>query len=404
MHDIPLIDIGALANGDPAARTVVVSQIGEACRGTGFFVITGHGVPPARMDDAFAAAHEVFALPPEAKRELSITKHGHNRGYVGMGVEALDFEKMRPDTVQQLVYSILTDEQKEKFERENELDLSFGVEGVGRVRMNVFKQRGAVASVMRQIPTKIKPIEELDLPKIVGEICKVPKGLVLVCGPTGSGKSTTLAAMVDWINANTQSHIITIEDPIEFVHNHKKSLINQREIGADTKTFSTALKYVLRQDPDVILVGEMRDVETISAALTIAETGHLVFATLHTPDAVQAINRIIDVFSPEQQAQVRTQLSFVIQAVMCQQLLPKSEGGGRCIAVEVMIATPAVRNLIRDEKVHQIYSALQTGQDIGMQTMNQSMAALYRKGRVTYQTIMDRTTDARDLERQVKGN
>jgi twitching motility protein PilT len=318
-------------------------------------------------------------------------------------MEALDFEKMRPDTVQQVIYSILTDEQKEKFEKENELDLSFGVEGVGRVRMNVFKQRGAVASVMRQIPTKIKPIEELDLPLIVGEICKVPKGLVLVCGPTGSGKSTTLAAMIDWINSNTQSHIITIEDPIEFVHNHKKSLINQREIGADTRTFATALKYVLRQDPDVILVGEMRDQETISAALTIAETGHLVFATLHTPDAVQAINRIIDVFSPDQQAQVRTQLSFVLQAVLCQQLLPKSEGGGRCIAVEVMIATPAIRNLIRDEKVHQISSALQTGQDIGMQTMNQSMSALYRKGRVTYQAIMDRTTDARDLERQVKG-
>ena len=318
-------------------------------------------------------------------------------------MEALEYEKLRPDTVQQVVYSILTDEQKEKFERDNELDLSFGVEGVGRVRMNVFKQRGAVASVMRQIPTKIKPIEELDLPKAVGEICKVPKGLVLVCGPTGSGKSTTLAAMIDWINSNTQSHIITIEDPIEFVHNHKKSLINQREIGADTKSFATALKYVLRQDPDVILVGEMRDIETIGAALTIAETGHLVFATLHTPDAVQAINRIIDVFSPEQQAQVRTQLSFVIQAVMCQQLLPKAEGGGRCIAVEVMIATPAVRNLIRDEKVHQIYSALQTGQDVGMQTMNSSMAALYRKGKVTYQTIMDRTTDQRDLERQVKG-
>jgi len=318
-------------------------------------------------------------------------------------MEALDFEKMRPDTVQQLVYSILTDEQKEKFERENELDLSFGVEGVGRVRMNVFKQRGAVASVMRQIPTKIKPIEELDLPKAVHDICKVPKGLVLVCGPTGSGKSTTLAAMIDWINDNTQSHIITIEDPIEFVHNHKKSLINQREIGADSKSFATALKYVLRQDPDVILVGEMRDIETIGAALTIAETGHLVFATLHTPDAVQAINRIIDVFSPEQQAQVRTQLSFVIQAVMCQQLIPKAEGGGRCIAVEVMIATPAVRNLIRDEKVHQIYSALQTGADLGMQTMNMSMAALYRKGKVQYQEIMDRTTDQRDLERQVKG-
>lgn len=318
-------------------------------------------------------------------------------------MEPLDFEKLRPDTVQQIVYSVLTDEQKEKFEKDNELDLSFGVEGVGRVRMNVFKQRGAVASVLRQIPTKIKGFDQLDLPKAAGEICKVPKGLVLVCGPTGSGKSTTLAAMVDWINENTQSHIITIEDPIEFVHNHKKSLINQREIGADSKSFATALKYVLRQDPDVILVGEMRDIETISAALTIAETGHLVFATLHTPDAVQAINRIIDVFSPEQQAQVRTQLSFVIQAVMCQQLLPLTDGGGRCIAVEIMIATPAVRNLIREEKVHQIYSALQTGADLGMQTMNMSMAGLYRKGKVKYQEIMDRTMDQRDLERLVRG-
>jgi twitching motility protein PilT len=318
-------------------------------------------------------------------------------------MEALDFEKLRPDTVQQIVYSVLTDEQKEKFEKENELDLSFGVEGVGRVRMNIFKQRGAVASVLRQIPTKIKGMDDLDLPKAVHEIVKVPKGLVLVCGPTGSGKSTTLAAMIDWINENTQSHIITIEDPIEFVHNHKKSLINQREIGADSRSFATALKYVLRQDPDVILVGEMRDIETISAALTIAETGHLVFATLHTPDAVQAINRIIDVFSPEQQAQVRTQLSFVVQAVMCQQLIPLAEGGGRCIAVEVMIATPAVRNLIREEKVHQVYSALQTGADTGMQTMNMSMAALYRKGKVKYQEIMDRTTDARDLERLVRG-
>jgi len=318
-------------------------------------------------------------------------------------MEPLDFEKLRPDTVQQIVYSVLTDEQKEKFEKDNELDLSFGVEGVGRVRMNCFKQRGAVASVLRQIPTKIKSFEDLELPKAVNEIVKVPKGLVLVCGPTGSGKSTTLAAMIDWINDNTQSHIITIEDPIEFVHNHKRSLVNQREIGADSKSFATALKYVLRQDPDVILVGEMRDIETISAALTIAETGHLVFATLHTPDAVQAINRIIDVFSPEQQAQVRTQLSFVVQAVLCQQLLPLTEGGGRCIAVEIMMATPAVRNLIREEKVHQIYSALQTGADLGMQTMNMSMAALYRKGKVKYQEIMDRTTDARDLERLVRG-
>ncbi len=318
-------------------------------------------------------------------------------------MEMMDYEKLRPETCQALVYSVLTDEQKEKFEKENELDLSFGVEGIGRVRMNVFKQRGAVASVLRQIPTKIRSFEELELPAVVNEIVKVPKGLVLVCGPTGSGKSTTLASMVNWINENNQAHIMTIEDPIEFIHNHKKSIVNQREIGADCRSFSTALKYVLRQDPDVILVGEMRDMETISAALTIAETGHLVFATLHTPDAVQAINRIIDVFSPEQQQQVRTQLSFVVQAVMCQQLVPKIEGGGRNICIEVMIATPAVRNLIREEKVHQIYSSLQTGTDVGMQTMNMALANLYRKGKASYKEVMDRTTDIRDLERLVKG-
>ncbi len=319
-------------------------------------------------------------------------------------IKALEFEKLRPETCQQIIYSILTDEQKEKFERENELDLSFGVEGIGRVRMNVFRQRGAVASVLRQIPTKIKSMEDLALPKVVNDIVKVPKGLVLVCGPTGSGKSTTLAAMIDWINDNTESHIITIEDPIEFVHNHKRSIINQREIGADSKSFTTALKYVLRQDPDVILVGEMRDIETIGAALTIAETGHLVFATLHTPDAVQAINRIIDVFPSGQQAQVRTQLSFVVQAVMCQQLLPKQDGTGRSMCIEVMIATPAVRNLIREEKVHQIYSQIQTGTEFGMQTMNQALANLYRKGLVSYTDIMDRTTDQRDLERVVRGS
>lgn len=316
----------------------------------------------------------------------------------------MDFEKLRPETCQTLVYSILTDEQKEKFERENELDLSFGVEGIGRVRMNCFKQRGAVASVLRQIPTKIKNFEDLSLPKAVGEIVKVPKGLVLVCGPTGSGKSTTLAAMIDWINENDAGHIITIEDPIEFVHNHKKCIVNQREVGADSKSFTSALKYVLRQDPDVILVGEMRDIETIGAALTIAETGHLVFATLHTPDAVQAINRIIDVFPAEQQQQVRTQLSFVIQAVMCQTLIPNQDSSGRSIAVEVLVATPAVRNLIREEKVHQIGSQIQTGTEFGMQSMNMALANLYRKGKASYQTIMEYTTDQRDLERVVRGN
>jgi twitching motility protein PilT len=312
-------------------------------------------------------------------------------------------ERLKPEGCQALIYSVLTDEQKERFEKEFELDTSFGVEGLGRVRMNVFKQRGAVGAVLRQIPSKILAFEELGLPPVVNDIVKIPKGLVLVTGPTGSGKSTTLASMIDWINSNEQTHIITIEDPIEFVHNHKKSIVNQREVGADTKTFKSALKYALREDPDVILIGEMRDIETIGAALTIAETGHLVFATLHTPDAVQAINRVIDVFPPEQQQQVRAQLSFVLQAVMCQQLLPKGYSSGRCMAIEVLIATAAIRNLIREEKVHQIYSQLQTGQEFGMQTMNMALYDLYRRQIVTHAEIFARTTDPKDLQRMVKG-
>ncbi len=314
----------------------------------------------------------------------------------------LDFEKLRPDTCQALIYSVLTDEQKEKFEREQELDSSFGIESVGRVRMNIFRQRGAVAAALRNVPTKIATLEELGLPKITHELVKLPKGLILVTGPTGSGKSTTLASMVDVINNTNSGHIITVEDPIEFIHTHKKCIINQREIGADSKSFPNALKYVLRQDPDYILVGEMRDLETISAALTIAETGHLVFATLHTIDTIQTVNRIIDVFPAHQQQQVRMQLSFVLQAVLCQQLLPKSFAGGRCLAAEVMIPTMAIRNLIREEKVHQIYSVVQTGQEYGMQTMNQSLHYLYRTQQVSYNEIFSRTLDPRELQEMVQ--
>jgi twitching motility protein PilT len=314
-----------------------------------------------------------------------------------------EYEKLRPETTQQLIYSILTDEQKEKFEKDNELDMSFGVEGVGRVRMNVFQQRGAVAAVLRNIPASIRTFDDLKLPAIVQEIVKLPKGLVLVTGPTGSGKSTTLAAMLDWINANRQNHIITIEDPIEYVHTHKSCIVNQREVGTDTKTFAAALKYALRQDPDVILIGEMRDLETVGAALTIAETGHLVFATLHTVDSIQTINRIIDVFPASQQQQVRAQISFVLQAVLSQQLLPKAYGSGRCMAMEILIPTAAVRNLVREEKVHQIYSAMQTGSEYGMQTMNQSLFDLYQKQLVTYNEIFSRTLDPKELQRMVKG-
>ncbi len=312
-----------------------------------------------------------------------------------------EFEKLRPDECQSIIYSILTDEQKEKFERENELDISFGVEGIGRVRMNVYKQRGAVAAALRNIPMHILSFDELGLPTVINDIVKCPKGLILVTGPTGSGKSTTLAAMIDWLNSHKAGHIITIEDPIEYIHTHKNCIVNQREVGTDTKSFADALKYVLREDPDIILVGEMRDLETISAALTIAETGHLVFATLHTPDTVQAINRIIDVFPAHQQQQVRAQISFVLQAVIAQQLLPKAYSSGRSLAAEILIVNPAVRNLIREEKVHQIYSIMQTGTEYGMRTMNQSLAELYQRQLVTYNEIFSRTTDPKDLQRLV---
>ncbi|HBU69178.1 MAG TPA: type IV pili twitching motility protein PilT [Elusimicrobia bacterium] len=308
-------------------------------------------------------------------------------------------EKLTPDICQRLVYSLLTDAQKEKFESTNELDLSFGIKGIGRVRMNVFRQRGSVAAALRSIPQKIMTFEELNLPPVVDDIMKINKGLILVTGPTGSGKSTTLASMIDYLNMNRSGHIITIEDPIEYVHLHKKSIVNQREVSSDTTSFPSALKYVLRQDPDIILIGEMRDLETISAALTIAETGHLVFATLHTTDAASTVNRIIDVFPPHQQPQIRSQLSFVLQAIFAQQLLLHSSGSGRVLSSEVMIVTPAIRNLIREMKIEQIYLSMQTGGKFGMQTMNQSLFDLYTKRKITYQTALNASTDLEDLKR-----
>lgn len=296
-----------------------------------------------------------------------------------------------------LCYSILTDAQKHKFEENSELDLSFGVKNLSRFRANIFVQRGAVAAAIRTIPFKIKTFQELGLPEIASDLCLKPRGLVLVTGPTGSGKSTTLASMVDKINADRQEHIITIEDPIEYLHPHKKCVVNQREVNADTKSFKDALKYILRQDPDVVLVGEMRDLETIEAALTIAETGHLTFATLHTNSAAQTINRIIDVFPPHQQSQVRAQLSFVLEGVISQQLIPKV-GGGRILALEVMIPNIAIRNLIREDKVHQIYSIMQTGQSkFGMQTLNQSLYDLYVKKLITYEDCIGRSSLPEEL-------
>lgn len=309
------------------------------------------------------------------------------------------FDKLSADVCQNLVFSLMTDTQRQRFEATNEIDLAFGLKGVGRLRMNVYRQRGAVGAAIRAIPTKYKTFEELGLPVVLYEVLKLNKGLVLVTGPTGSGKSTTLASMIDYINEHRTNHIVTIEDPIEYVHHHKKSLVNQREVGTDTESFAQALKYVLRQDPNVILIGEMRDLETISAALTIAETGHLVLATLHTTDAAQAVNRIIDVFPPHQQEQIRVQLSFVLQGIFCQQLVPHASGSGRVLGVEVLIITPAVRNLVREQKVEQIQMTIQTGGKFGMQTMNQSLEQLYRKGLITYQEALTRSLDPEDLKK-----
>jgi twitching motility protein PilT len=302
-----------------------------------------------------------------------------------------------PDT-KQLCYSVLTDAQKHRFEERNELDLSFGVKGLARFRANLFMQRGAVAGAFRTIPFRILSFEELNLPSSVAALVNRPRGLVLVTGPTGSGKSTTLAAMINAINEKRHDHIVTIEDPIEYLHPHKNCLVNQREVGADTENFKNALRYILRQDPDVVLIGEMRDLETIESALTVSETGHLCMATLHTNSCVQTINRIIDVFPPHQQAQVRAQLSFVLEGVISQALIPRANAPGRALALEVMIPNPAIRNLIREDKVHQIYSQMQIGQEkFGMQTMNQCLASLLLRRVISMEDAIGRSSDPEEL-------
>ncbi len=310
-----------------------------------------------------------------------------------------NFPPFTPADTKRLAYSVLTDSQKHRFEENLELDFSFGLKGMSRFRANLFNQKGAVGAVFRAIPYEIKSFEALALPQIVSDLCKKPRGLVLVTGPTGSGKSTTLASMVDKINSERHDHILTIEDPIEFLHNHKNCVVNQREVAADTHSFGAALRTALRQDPDVVLVGEMRDLETIEMALRIAETGHLTFATLHTNSAYSTINRIIDVFPAEQQSQVRTQLSLVLEGILCQSLLPNAANDGRAMALEILIPNPAIRNLIREDKIHQIYSMMQTGQDkFGMQTFNQALASLVHKRQITLETAMQRTSNADELK------
>lgn len=306
---------------------------------------------------------------------------------------------LTPKDTLQLAYSILTEAQKKRFEVEDELDFSFGIQNLSRFRGNVYKQRGCVAVAIRQIPFEIQGFDQLGLPPIVARLAERPRGLVLVTGPTGSGKSTTLAAMIDKINREERGHILTIEDPIEFVHRHQNCIVNQREVGSDTRSFANALKYALRQDPDVVLIGEMRDLETIAAALTIAETGHLALATLHTNSAAEAINRIIDVFPSHQQSQVRAQLAFVLEGVITQTLLPRASGSGRVLAAEILVCTPAVRASIRDDKIHQIYSQMQAGKKFGMQTLNDSLYQLVISRQVTLEEAVKRSSDANELYR-----
>ena len=346
-----------------------------------------------------ANLHQLLkAMVEKGASDLHITTGSPPQLRIDGQLVPLKTTPLTPVETKQICYSILTDSQKHKFEEDNELDLSFGVKQLSRFRANIFMQRGAVAGAFRAIPFKILTFQELGLPPVVSDLAKRPRGLILVTGPTGSGKSTTLASIIDRINQERHEHIMTIEDPIEYLHPHKNCLVNQREIGADTRSFKTALKYILRQDPDVVLVGEMRDLETIEAALVIAETGHTCFATLHTNGAVQTINRILDVFPPYQQPQVRAQLSFVLEGVLSQALIPRPGGPGRVLALEIMIPNPAIRNLIREDKVHQIYSSMQVGQTkFGMQTFNQSLASLVARRLITPDDALGRSSDPEEL-------
>ena len=333
--------------------------------------------------------HITTGSPPQIRIDGKLVEFGSN--------------PLNASDTKRLCYSVLTDAQRHLFEEESELDFSFGIKGLSRFRGNVFIQRGAVAGAFRAIPYEILSFQELGIPPIVNEMLKKPKGLILVTGPTGTGKSTTLASMIDKLNSERNSHIITIEDPIEYLHRHKKSIVNQREVNSDTKSFGAALKHILRQDPDIILIGEMRDLETIETALVVAETGHLTFATLHTNSCVETINRVIDVFPPHQQPQVRAQLSFVLEGVLTQVLLPKAREPGRCLAVEIMIPNPAIRNLIREDKLHQIYSQMQVGQaKYGMQTMNQSLFSLYQRGSITLNDALERSHNLDELMGMLK--
>jgi len=360
-------------------------------------------VPPPAAGDAPAPQvnlHQLLrTMVQKGASDLHITSGTPPQLRIDGSLIPLKLPNLTPPETKQLCYSILTEEQKVAFETHNELDLSFGVRNLARFRANIFRQRGAVAGAFRTIPFRIPSWEELGLPPVVAEMATRPRGLVLITGPTGCGKSTTLASLLDKINNERRLHVITIEDPIEYLHSNKNCIINQREVGTDTQSFATALKYVLRQDPDVVLIGEMRDLETIAAALTISETGHLVFATLHTNSCVQSINRMIDVFPENQQAQVRAQISFVLEGVVTQQLLPRADGPGRVLACEVMVPNAAIRNLIREDKIHQIYTQMQVGQEKhGMMTLNQCLFNLAQRRLITVEEAFARTSDPDELK------
>jgi len=347
-----------------------------------------------------ATMHQLLkTLVDQGGSDLHVTTNSPPQIRIDGKMVPLQLPPMTAAETKQLIYGVLTENQKHRLEESLEVDFSFGVKGLARFRANVFFQRGAVAGAFRTIPWEMRNFKDLGLPDVVSTLCDKPRGLILVTGPTGSGKTTTLAAMLDKINSERHEHMVTIEDPIEYLHSHKKCLVNQRELHADTHSFTNALRSVLRQDPDVVLIGEMRDLETIEAALRIAETGHLTFATLHTNSAAQTINRIIDVFPAHQQSQIRTQLSFVLEGILCQSLLPRATGHGRALALEILVPNSAIRNLIREDKIHQIYSAMQTGQtQFGMQTFNQSLATLYYKKQISLQLALSMSSHADELQ------
>jgi len=358
------------------------------------------GLSRAVEDDDLDLDEALRAMVVATASDLHLTAGSPPMMRVNGGLRPLDgFPLVVTEGLQRTLYSIITQKQREKFETNLELDFSYAVRGLARFRVNFYQQRESIGAAFRVIPYEIKPLEDLGVPAIVASFANLPRGLVLVTGPTGSGKSTTLASIIDLANRTRAEHIMTVEDPIEFLHKHKKAIINQREVGQDTHSFANALKHVLRQDPDIILVGEMRDLETMSVALTAAETGHLVFATLHTQDAAQTIDRIIDVFPPEQQGQVRTQLAGALQGVVSQTLCKRADGPGRAVATEVMVATPAIRNLIREGKTHQVYSAMQAGKQLGMHTMDQHLSDLVRQGRISYETGLEKCHHIEDFNR-----